>query len=103
MWPFTKKKDVIDLSGFKTKSRTAVDINSPANPSSVENDSLGFLGAMAGTASTNDVSSSTEDADIKIKTDDIAFKLDSLSRRVSSLIDRIDLLEKKVDRNNRLG
>lgn len=116
MWPFSKKREIVDLTPLRNRVQTTkdnVDLTPNATPYPVsDNDSsgLGFLGNFASSGEPSSSTSSPSNSnpllqsqDLKVKVEDMEYKVDSMSRRINALIDRIDLVEKKVDRNNRLS
>lgn len=108
VWPFTKKKDVVDWTAYAKKDIIKAQVSdeirdftqSQSNSSAPMADvgALGFLGNMA---SASESSPSPQASGNKI--DDIEYKLDAFSRKLNSMMDRLDLVEKKISRNERLG
>jgi hypothetical protein len=93
MWPFKKKREVIDLTYLakrgivKTPEDKDINLTPRADPSS-----LGFLGEMASGAESGASSAGIS----RNKIEDIEFKLDSLMRKVDGILDRLDVAERKV-------
>lgn len=120
VWPFKKRKDVIDLTYLAKRGLIKLpereeeykDIN-PMNigKESSGSDALSFLSNLAGSSSSSGSSSGSasslgeekHDAGMKNKVEDFEFKLDTMRKRIDQLMDRIDLLEKKLARNERAG
>ena len=106
VWPFTKKKDVVDWTGYAKKDIVKSQINeeirdftgNSAPAPMADAGALGFLGNMAVASESSPNSQLSGN-----KLDDIEYKLDNLTRRLNAMIDRLDLVEKKIERNVRIG
>ena len=97
-----KKKRVIDFTPLRKEIKKDSDIQDFTNVQGKEESSLGFLGAMAGSADSGmQEVENIHFKDLKVKMEDVEYKLENFSRRLSGLMDRVDLIEKKVDRDLR--
>lgn len=105
MFDLFRKKKVIDFTPYKKDIKKPEDIQDFTNVSGKQEDnSLGFLGAMASSADSGMQNiENLHIKDLKVKLEDVEYKLDNFAKKLSSMMDRVDLLEKKVDRDLRRG
>lgn len=120
MWPFKKKKKVIDLSNKGTgnsKSGTlksgksnnkytdltsSEDQNMEDSKEDSSGSALGFLGNVSSksksSSSTSNLSSSRDLKSISDKIDDLDSTLKRLSSRIGSIQKKLDVFERKLER-----
>jgi hypothetical protein len=92
VWPFNKRKEVIDLTYLAKRGLIKTsDVAPVSNPISSDS-GLGFLGDIASSAE----SSSSDDKGVKNKIEDMEFKLDNLMKKLNNIIDRLDVVERKT-------